>query len=119
MMILAETHQKMGDAINQVGLDMHGITRLFKAYDITNEFDHINRAIAEIQCKLSTPEFRNLSRKTPRQEASGYTPEPTPLPLPPPPPPPPPSPPPIKAWAQVVRKTKMKAPVQSAKPAPA
>src|SRR5436853_7160287 len=84
MMILAEIHQKMGDAINRVGLDMHGITGLFKAYNITNEFDQVNRAIAGIQCKLSTPEFHNLSRKTPTPAASGSTPEPTP-PLPPPP----------------------------------
>src|SRR5947209_1346021 len=79
MMILAETHQKMGEAINRVGLDMHGITGLFKAYNISHEFDNINRAITEIQSKLSIPEFHNLRRKkSPTSEVPGYIPEPPP-----------------------------------------
>ena len=48
MMVLAETHQKMADAINQSSIDVHGITGLLKSYDITKQFDHINDAIMAI-----------------------------------------------------------------------
>src|SRR5437588_990734 len=88
MMVLADTHQKMADAINRSSLDVHSITGMLKSYNITQQFDHINNAIMAMQFKLSSPEFRNLGKKnTASPGASVSTPEPTPPPPPPPPPP--------------------------------
>src|SRR5947209_11833156 len=101
MMVLADTHQKMADAINRSSLDVHGITGMLKSDNITQQFDHINDAIMAIQLKLSSPEFRNLGKKnTPSPRASGSTSEPTPAPPPPLPPPPSPPPLPVHTWAQ-------------------
>src|SRR5205807_7793413 len=107
MMVLADTHQKMADAINRSSLDVHGITGMLKSYNITQQFDHINDAIMAMQFKLSSPEFRNLGKKnTPSPGASGSIPEPTPPP-PPPPPPLPPPPPPLQKWAQDRKSTRL------------
>src|SRR5437588_11690809 len=63
MMVLADTHQTMADAINRSSLDIHGITEILKSYNIIQQFDHINNAIMAIQFKLSSPEFRHLGKK--------------------------------------------------------